>query len=430
MPRYNNNNNNSLVVAVFVVAVLRCPAAFGNAFQAPSSGSSWLSHPQLARAIDPTIGSSVAQHCAAMWNPSNNHVPPTVYEDRVPLPDGASMQVYSSFPSAATAVPPPPNQDDDDPAAEPVLLFLHGSFHGAWCWREHFFPYFVHRGYIVVAPSWRGTEGTPAGEGVKKVQMRQHVNDLHALLEQLPSLLQQHRTSRGGLSFSKHNNNSNAIAPKPVVICHSFGGLAVMKYLELHSSKRPFRAVVTICSVPPSGNGKMTMRFLRRSLVASWRITAGFAMKKCLTDATLCRQLFFGGEKIVRDDGTVEDYGVSDEDIQRYQGYFARDSAATIDLFDLARQLPSATTISGGRAAFVDETFPPCLVMGASDDYLVDREGLDETARYFVLDDDDEPLVVDSPHDVMLGRRWENAAHGLHQWLQENVIVTNKMHRK
>ena len=146
-------------------------------------------------------------------------------------------------------------------------------------------------------------------------------------------------------------------------------------------------------------------------------------MKKCLTDATLCRQLFFGGEAIVKDDGTVEDYGVSDDDIERYQSYFARDSAATIDLVDLARKLPSATTMPGGRAAFVDDSFPPCLVVGASDDYLVDREGLEETARYFGVS---EPLIVDSPHDVMLGSKWENAANALNQWLQANVVAAKE----
>lgn len=48
-----------------------------------------------------------------------------------------------------------------------------------------------------------------------------------------------------------------------------------------------------LCSVPPSGNGKMTMRFLFRSLKDSWKITAGLAMKKVIQDDELCRELFF-----------------------------------------------------------------------------------------------------------------------------------------
>jgi hypothetical protein len=80
----------------------------------------------------------------------------------------------------------------------------------------------------------------------------------------------------------------------------------------------------------------------------------------------------------------------------------------------LAKQLPSSETVNGKAKFVVDSTFPPCLVMGAKDDYLVDQEGLEETAAYFGVE---EPLIVDSPHDVMLGRKWSNAADALEAWL-------------
>jgi pimeloyl-ACP methyl ester carboxylesterase len=251
----------------------------------------------------------------------------------------------------------------------------------------------------VVAPSWRGTGGTFAGDSVKKVKIMEHVADLESLLDMLPQLV-------------------GSDSSKPVIICHSFGGLAVMKLLELYPDKASrLGGIVTMCSVPPSGNGKLTMRYLRRSLRDSWKITAGFAMKKCLTDSSLCRQLFFGGEKRTLDDGLVEDYGLDDGKVEEYQSYFARDSEATIDLIDLAKKLPSLKTTEG-KATFVG-SLPPCLVLGAKDDFIVDREGVEETAAYFGLQ---EPLIVDSPHDVMLGRKWTNAANALDQWLKEKVV--------
>ena len=346
------------------------------------------------------------------------------------------MQVLSQTPATN-------NNSNNNHRPPVVLLFLHGSFHGAWCWAERWFDYFtsIDGGYTVVAPSWRGTGGTPAGAGVKKVRIGQHVADLEALLLALPDLLRRRHGSYYLDDDSSSNNNNNAadddLTIQPVVICHSFAGLAVMKYLERHIAEEPFRGVVTICSVPPSGNGKMTLRYLRRSWRASWRITAGFAMKKCLTSTDLCRQLFFGGDKVVvetavvDDDSmtttaktVVDDHGVSDEDVERYQSYFARDSKATIDLIDLNKILPSSETDDSGRANFLQPaaaakgnyTLPPCLVMGAKDDYIVDREGLEETARYFGLE---EPLIVDSPHDVMLGRKWKNGAEALKTWLEE-----------
>lgn len=38
----------------------------------------------------------------------------------------------------------------------PPLVFVHGSYHGAWCWRENFMPYFSAAGYDCYAISLRG----------------------------------------------------------------------------------------------------------------------------------------------------------------------------------------------------------------------------------------------------------------------------------
>jgi len=73
------------------------------------------------------------------------------------------------------------------------------------------------------------------------------------------------------------------------------------------------------------------MRFLTRSLTKSWKITAGFAFKKAITDASLCRELFFESPTDFGDNRN----GLSDEDIVRVQTKFRRDSAATIDLVSL-----------------------------------------------------------------------------------------------
>jgi len=289
---------------------------------------------------------------------------------------------------------------------KPTLAFLHGSFHASWCWAENYMPYFASLGYPCVAFSLQGTGGTPVMEmGAKKVKIASHVADLNAFLKGLSD----DDTASLGLGLGDD--------PKIVLIGHSFGGLTIMKWLEQmygdnndDNSNSPkdinLAGVGLMCSVPPSGNGAMTMRFIRRSLVDAWKITAGFVMKKAITDKAICRDLFFGG--------TEDDNGISDEDVERYQSYFQRDTVATIDLGDLAKKLPSALAdVETGRAPFVDR-LPPVFVVGATEDFIVDREGVDETARYMGLE---EPLIVDSPHDVMLGRRWNNGADAILEFI-------------
>lgn len=305
-----------------------------------------------------------------------------VQESQITLDTGINAQVLSCKPSKTT---------------QPPLVFIHGSFHAAWCWAEHYFDYFTSLGYPVVALSLRGTGNSFAGEGVKKIKIEEHVSDLQSFLKHVPDVL--------------------GTSDRPVLIAHSFGGLTVMKYLEIDSNEAThLSGVVTMCSVPPSGNGPMTVRFVRRSLVDSYKITVGFVLKRCIQKEDLCRDLFFGGDKAVLPDGQIDDYGVSDEDLRRYQGNFARDTEAIIDVSALLKSLPSKAAVDG-KAPYVSD-LPPCLVIGASRDFIVDKQGVEETAEFLGLEG---PLFVDSPHDVMIGRNWKNGAEAIHNFVQNKV---------
>ena len=283
---------------------------------------------------------------------------------------------------------------------KPPLVFIHGSFHSSWCWEKHYLPFFAHKGYgTTCAISLRGTGGTYAGDGVTKIHIDEHVDDITAFLKWL----------QGECSKDQ---------PSPVLIAHSFGGLTVMKYLErLHRndsdsmdpSLPQLSGLCVACSVPPSGNGPMTLRYLRRSPVASYKLTVGFAMKKAITNKSLCRDLFFGG--------TQDDNGISDEEIEVIQRNFAQDTTAMINLIELSKVLPSKLVDSTSGAVSFVEKLPPSMVIGASEDFVVDEQGVQETAQYFGV----QPTWVDSPHDIMLGRRWQNGANAILEWLEREV---------
>lgn len=245
-------------------------------------------------------------------------------------------------------------------------------------------------------------------EGTKKVKIANHVADLNAFLDGLSN------NSRNNLGLNLGNN------PQIVLIGHSFGGLTIMKWLEefyspSNSNKKDINlaGVGLLCSVPPSGNGPMTLRYLLRSFKDSYKITVGFAMKKAIVDKALCRELFFGGDEV--------ESGISEEELERYQGYFERDTVATIDLRDLAGKLPSLLIEKErGEAIFVDRLRGLPLkpfVMGATDDFIVDNEGVIETGKYMGLAAS-AIKIVDSPHDVMLGKKWINGANAILEWVQ------------
>ena len=364
-----------------------------------------------------------------------------IQERRILLPNGVSMQVICGIPHSWI-------QSTSTPSAPNVFLLLHGSFHSAWCYQEHYIPYFLslqqnddnpfRSDTIILAPSWRGTAGTIITNiddpPPKKVQMEEHVNDLHLLIQYIPTILQNVKSNNDSQIAAITKLSLFSSSPlRLYVVCHSFGGIVLMKYLEKYYNRDgmnvpPIAAttlagIIPMCSIPPSGNGQMTLRFLRRSLLQSYRITRGFAMKQCCRDIELCRTLFF-------------DETVDDRTIQRYQSYFQRDSTITIDLLDLAQQLPSKCThAQNGTATFITENsdFPPCCIIGARRDYIVDTDAVLETARYFNCVDHNEndgnaspiPRVtwIDSAHDVMLGGTWKNGATTIVQWIQEQERI-------
>ena len=103
------------------------------------------------------------------------------------------------------------------------LLFVHGAYVGAWCWEEHYLPYFASRGFHCLAVSLSGHGGTRRHLPLDGFSIGDYVDDLSAVIE--------------------------ALDRPPALIGHSMGGFVVQKYLE----KANVPAAVLLCAVPPHG---------------------------------------------------------------------------------------------------------------------------------------------------------------------------------
>eukprot|EP00521_Asterionellopsis_glacialis_P019925 CAMPEP_0195322058 /NCGR_PEP_ID=MMETSP0708-20121125/7088_1 /TAXON_ID=33640 /ORGANISM="Asterionellopsis glacialis, Strain CCMP134" /LENGTH=316 /DNA_ID=CAMNT_0040388817 /DNA_START=12 /DNA_END=959 /DNA_ORIENTATION=+ len=261
---------------------------------------------------------------------------------------------------------------------KPPVVFVHGSFHSSWCYAENFLPYFAQNGYEAFAISNRGTGDINAkNEEPCKVRLMEQVEDLDCFLE----------------IISKKNARK-----RPFLCGHSMGGLVVMKYVEQYpESSNKVGGMALLCSFPPTGMNTMVARTMRRSLLDSWKLIKGMGMKKAVSDVSLCRNLFFACDE-------------TEEDITRYQIYLKRDIHTGLDMSDLKKQLPLQSD-QNGKASFGNRV-PKILVLGASNDFIVDEKGVSETANFLGV----EPVMVDSPHDVMLGRKWQESADTIINW--------------
>jgi alpha-beta hydrolase superfamily lysophospholipase len=58
------------------------------------------------------------------------------------------------------------------------LLFIHGAYTAAWCWEEHFLPFFAEAGYAAYALSLSGHGATPGRKHLDSFSINDYVKDV------------------------------------------------------------------------------------------------------------------------------------------------------------------------------------------------------------------------------------------------------------
>ncbi len=149
------------------------------------------------------------------------------------------------------------------PTANPPLLFVHGAWHGAWCWEPHFLPYFAGQGYASYALSFRGHGKSEGRNKLRGQRIAQYADDVAQVAAQFDQ--------------------------PPVLISHSMGTLVAQKYLET----RPARAAVLLAPVPPNGVIATTLRIARRHPGPFARVNATLSLYPLVATPALARDAFF-----------------------------------------------------------------------------------------------------------------------------------------
>jgi pimeloyl-ACP methyl ester carboxylesterase len=251
-------------------------------------------------------------------------------------------------------------------AREVPLLFVHGAWHGAWCWEDNFLPYFAQQGYRVRALSLRGHGESERPRHFKTMRIARYVDDVAEVARGLPAA--------------------------PVVIGHSMGGLVVQKYLERH----PARAAILLAPVPPSGVLRTTLSIAGRHPLRFLRANATWSLAPLVNTPGLTREAFF----------------TRDTDESLVHATFARiqDEAYWAFLDMLAFNLP--------RPRRVRRKSVPMLVLGgARDGIFIPREG-EHTARAYRAQ---YQLFPGMGHDLMLDTGWQQVADRMLAWLRDLV---------
>ena len=249
--------------------------------------------------------------------------------------------------------------------AHPVpLLFVHGGWHGAWCWDDHFLDFFAAAGYRAVALSLRGHGTSPTAKPLPSVSIADYLEDLRSVADEL-----------GGA---------------PVLIGHSLGGFVIQRYLE----KRSAPAAVLVGSVPPQGVLRLALRVWRRRPSMTLEAWTDPTLLKFLATPALTREYLFSPD-------TPEAIVMSC--LQRAGAESVR--AAMTDPM-LRRVKPRRVT-------------SPVLVLGAEHDGFVSVGDVRATARAYRT----EPEFFDMGHNMMLEPGWADVAERIHAWLEARNLA-------
>ncbi|MFA7280202.1 MAG: alpha/beta fold hydrolase [Sterolibacterium sp.] len=259
---------------------------------------------------------------------------------------------------------------------ETPLLFIHGAYTAAWCWEEHFLPWFAGKGYFSYALSLSGHGASRGRKQIDSFSINDYVDDVATVVDALP-------------------------AP-PVLIGHSMGGFVVQKYLERSvqgssrsaAGTRPrIPAAVLMCAVPPQGlmSSAFGLMFQKPGLMSELNNLMGGRR----VSADTLREALFAQP-------------LSEADLQRYLRFSQRESHRAI--WDMTLfNLPHPSRIKD----------TPLLVLGAGLDHLIPASLVGMTASTYGVQAEIFPGMG---HGLMLERDWQKVAEHIRAWLAQREI--------
>lgn len=241
------------------------------------------------------------------------------------------------------------------------VLFVHGAYAGAWCWEDHFLPYFAEQGVHAYAVSLRGHGSSEGRQQLAATSLADYVDDVAWAVSQLDQ--------------------------PPVLVGHSMGGMVVQKYLERQVE---VAGVVLMASVPPQGLGLPTLRLMLHDPWLLWQVSLIQHVDPSYANLETARRMGFSAS-------------MSDAELLRHQERFGPESSRAI--WDMT----VADLVCPWR---IDK--PPMLVLGGDQDALFTQRMVRATASAYGVTAEFFP---DMAHVMMLEPGWRQVADRILAWM-------------
>lgn len=246
------------------------------------------------------------------------------------------------------------------------LLFVHGAWHNAECWRENFFPYFSELGYDCYAMSLSGHgESGNKKKTVRRLRIKDYVDDVVQVVNQ----------------FSK----------PPILVGHSMGGFVLQKYLETHSSP----AAILLATVPVNGAFRSALRIIKRFPMPFLKINFKFSLYEIVKTPELAAKILFSENYPF--DNVVKHHKMIEEEA----------FLAYLDLLGLNLPKPKKNKTK-------------MLILGAEQDSLFTPKEIIKTAKVYQAE---STIFPNMGHNMMLETHWQQVAETMMAWLRQQQLA-------
>lgn len=242
----------------------------------------------------------------------------------------------------------------------PPLLFVHGSFCGAWIWAEHFLPYFAAAGWQCAAVSLRGHGDSDGRDNLDGFGLSDYVADVQEA--------------------------AKGLERPPVLIGHSLGGMVAQRA----ACRTKVAGVALLASVGPGGIGSAFTHMSLRHPNLLWQLGRLQAVGPEAVDYEVVRRGLFS----------------ADFPLERALSFVAR--------FQRESQRAANELLVPQWFHLMPRPSVPALVLGGNTDAFIPYGDLALAATYWAA----EMKVLDGlPHVMMLDTTWKKAADTLAGWL-------------
>ena len=256
-------------------------------------------------------------------------------------------------------------QKSDQKINSKQIIFVHGAWHGAWCYQEHFMSYFSKKGFDCYAIDLRGHGQSKGRKKLRFSSLNNYLKDVRVVVNHLAI-----------------NNKEK----KPIIVGHSMGGLIVQKYAK----KYPDTVDKVVLLAPASRKGVLlvTIRVIIHHPLTFLKMNLFMSLYPLLKDFKRFKKFLFS-DTLPDDKLRAYHQKIQDESFRAY-----------LDMMILGvskKKIQNKTLILSGEKDTIFRKH--------------DFNGIIKNFNAEII------MIPNMAHAIMLEKNWEQAADKILSWI-------------